>query len=269
MAWRLKKVEEQRKDLVEAYWKGTASMSELCKQFGVSRKTAYKWCDRYSRFGEKGLKDRSKAPENPYTVYSEDTINKAIDLKLKKRTWGPKKIIKVLSREYPQKKLPSPTRLYEIFKGNDLIVPRSLRGQVPATHPLGELNSRNDVWMADFKGWFLTGDNTKCEPLTITDGFSRFLIQCVHLNHKSSDFVWPVFVEAFQEYGLPNRIRTDNGSPFGSVGAGRLTELSIKLIKAGVTPEWINPGHPEENGRHERFHWTLKESVALPPAVNL
>lgn len=269
MAWRLKKVEEQRKDLVEAYWKGTASMSELCKQFGVSRKTAYKWCDRYARFGEKGLTDRSKAPEIPHTVYSEDIINMAIDLKLKKRTWGPKKIIKMLSREYPRLKLPSPTRLYEIFKGNDLIIPRRLRGQVPATHPLGELNGSNDVWMADFKGWFLTGDNTKCEPLTITDGFSRFLIKCVHLNYKSSDFVWPIFAEAFQHYGLPNRIRTDNGPPFGSVGAGRLTELSIKFIKAGVTPEWINPGHPEENGRHERFHWTLKQSVALPPAVNL
>lgn len=269
MAWRLQKVEEQRKSLVEAYWKGTTSMSELCKEFGVSRKTAYKWFDRYKRFGVKGLEDRSKAPENPNKLYSEEMISMAIDLKLKKKTWGPKKIISVLGREYPRIKWPSPTRLYEIFKGNNLIVPRRLRGKVPATHPLGEVNESNDIWMADFKGWFLTGDNAKCEPLTITDGFSRFLIKCVHLNHKSSDFVWPIFAEAFQEYGLPNRIRTDNGAPFGSVGAGRLTELSVRFIKAGITPEWINPGHPEENGRHERFHWTLKESVAMPPAVSL
>lgn len=269
MAWRLQKVEEQRKSLVEAYWKGTTSMSELSKQFGISRKTAYKWCDRYRRLGEKGLSDQPKAPHNPNKLYSEETIGMAIDLKLKKRAWGPKKIIRKLGHDFPRMEWPSPTRLYEIFKENNLVVPRRLRGRVPATHPLGELNSSNDVWMADFKGWFLTGDNTKCEPLTITDGFSRFLIKCVHLNNKSAEYVWPIFAEAFQEYGLPTRIRTDNGSPFGSVGAGRLTDLSIKFIKSGVTPEWINPGHPEENGRHERFHLTLKQSVAIPPAASL
>jgi transposase InsO family protein len=164
---------------------------------------------------------------------------------------------------------PSPTRLYEIFKENNLVTPKRLRGRVPATHPLGELNGSNDTWMADFKGWFLTLNNTKCEPLTITDGYSRYLIKCVHLNNKTSEYAWPVFKEAFLEYGLPNRVRTDNGCPFGSVGAGRLTDLSVKLIKAGVVPEWINPGHPEENGRHERFHGTLQQAVANPPAFDL
>jgi hypothetical protein len=125
------------------------------------------------------------------------------------------------------------------------------------------------VWIGDFKGWFLTGDNKKCEPLTITDGYSRYLIRCQQLLDKTAESVWHVFKEAFLEYGLPNRIRTDNGPPFGSVGAGRLTELSIKFIKAGVLPEWINPGHPEENGRHERFHLTLKEAIANPPAKTL
>src|SRR5262249_30297707 len=143
------------------------------------------------------------------------------------------------------------------------------RTRVPATHPLGELNNSNDVWIADFKGWFLTKDKKKCEPLTITDGYSRYLIKCEHVFNKSSEHIWPIFVEAFQECGLPNRIRTDNGPPFGSVGVGRLTQLSINLIKAGITPEWINPGHPEENGRHERFHLTLKMAVANPPAETL
>lgn len=269
MAWRLLKVEEQRKQLVEAYLRGTASMSELCKQFGVSRKTAYKWSDRYQRLGEKGLKDLSKARLVPVKLYSDEIIDMLIDLKLKKRSWGPRKIIARLEHEYPRIDWPSPTRLYEIFKANNLILSRRLRSRSPATHPLGELNDSNDTWMADFKGWFLTRNNTKCEPLTITDGFSRFLIKCVHLNNKSSEYVWPIFAEAFREYGLPNRIRTDNGPPFGSVGAGRLTDLSIKLIKAGVTPEWINPGHPEENGRHERFHSTLQQAVANPPAFDL
>ncbi len=269
MAWELQKVEDQRKNLAEAYWKGTASMSELCKHFGISRKTAYKWCNRYKRLGEKGLIDLSKARQNLSRVYTNETIEMALDLKLKRRTWGPKKIVARLRHDHPRMEWPSPTRLYEIFKANNLVVPKRLRGRVPATHPLGELNDSNDIWMADFKGWFLTGDNQKCEPLTITDGFSRFLIKCVHLNNKSAEYVWPIFAEAFREYGLPSRIRTDNGSPFGSVGAGRLTDLSIKFIKSGVMPEWINPGHPEENGRHERFHLTLKQSVAIPPAANL
>lgn len=269
MAWRLLKVEEQREQLVEAYLKGTACMSELCEQYGVSRKTAYKWCDRYKRLGKNGLKDLSKAPRAPNKLYNDEIIDMLLDLKLKKRRWGPRKIIARLEHEYPKMDWPSPTRLYEIFKENNLVIPRRLRGRVPATHPLGDLNGSNDTWMADFKGWFLTRNNTKCEPLTITDGFSRFLIKCVHLNNKSSEYVWPVFAEAFREYGLPNRIRTDNGPPFGSVGAGRLTDLSVKLIKVGVTPEWINPGHPEENGRHERFHSTLQQAIADPPAFDL
>jgi putative transposase len=269
MAWRLLKVEEQRRDLVEAYLKGTASMSELCRDFGISRKTAYKWCDRYKHLGEKGLKDLSKAPLTPIKKYPQELIERLIDLKLRKRTWGPKKILARFEREYPRIDCPSPTWLYEIFKENNLVTSRRFRRRIPATHPLADLNGSNDTWMADFKGWFLTQNKTKCEPLTITDGFSRFLIKCVHLNNKSSENVWHVFAEAFREYGLPNRVRTDNGPPFGSVGAGRLTDLSVKLIKAGVMPEWINPGHPEENGRHERFHGTLQRAVANPPAYDL
>lgn len=269
MAWRLLKVEEQRKKFVEAYWKGTDSMSELCRQFGISRKTAYKWCNRYKILGEEGLKDRPKIPLNRHILYPAEIIEMALELKFKKRTWGPKKIIATLRRNHPRIEWPSATRLYEVFKANGLIIPKRLRGRVPETHPLGECNKSNDVWMADHKGWFTTGDNTKCEPLTITDGFSRFLIKCVHVNSKSCGYTWPIFAEAFKEYGLPNRIRTDNGVPFGSVGVGRLTELSVNLIKAGVIPEWINPGHPEENGRHERFHWTLQQCTADPPAYSL
>lgn len=269
MAWRLKKVEEQRKALIEAYLKSTLTMTELCEQYGVSRKTAYKWCKRYKSHGEKGLQDRSKAPHKPNNFYSEDTINAALKLKLKYRKWGPRKVLAKLNINHPRMKWPSATRLYEVFKENNLTTPRRLRSRVPATHPLGQLNRSNDVWIADFKGWFLTLDRNKCEPLTITDGFSRYLIKCKHLFNKSSEYVWDIFAEAFREYGLPDRIRTDNGPPFGSVGIGRLTPLSIKIIKAGVTPEWINPGHPEENGRHERFHLTLKEEVANPPARTL
>jgi len=269
MAWRLKKVEEQRKELVESYLNGTMTMRELCEEFGVSRKTAHKWCVRYRSQGDKGLKDQSKAPHNPNTVYSDEIINLALEMKLKRRSWGPRKIIGKLIKNHPGKRWPCATRLYEIFKDHNLVLPRRLRSRVPATHPLGEVNHSNDVWIADFKGWFLTQDKTKCEPLTITDAFSRYLIRCTHVRKKSSEYVWAILAGAFQEYGLPTRVRTDNGPPFGSTGIGRLTPLSIKMIKAGVTPEWINPGHPEENGRHERFHLTLKNEVANPAATTL
>jgi len=164
---------------------------------------------------------------------------------------------------------PSATRLYEIFKEHHLVTARRLKARVPASHPLEMVNESNDTWMADFKGWFLTQNNEKCEPFTLTDGFSRYLIKCHHLENKNVDTVWAIIQDAFHEFGLPNRFRTDNGPPFSSTGAGRLTRLSINLIKAGVMPEWIQPGHPEENGRHERMHLTLKQDTADPPADTL
>lgn len=269
MPWEMKKVEDKRRELIEAYEKGD-SMTELCKRYEVSRKTAYKWYNRYLLLGpDEGLKDLSKAPHHPTRVFIDKQIEMAIDLKIQKPTWGPKKILWVLSKKYPELDWPSRAWLYEVFKEQHLVIPRRLRRRVPATHPLGEVNGSNEVWMADFKGWFMTKDGTKCEPITITDGHSRYLIACQHMSKKKAEHIWPVFEEAFKEFGLPDRVRTDNGPPFGSLGAGRLTRLSVNIIKAGVVPEWIHPGHPEENGRHERFHLTLKQAIASPPAKNL
>jgi transposase InsO family protein len=269
MAWELKKVDDQRKELMEAYFEGSVTMKNLCKRFGISRKTAYKWVKRFTLLGMEGLKDLSKAPHLPHRLFGEEEINLAVTLKLQHRTWGPKKIHHKLKQHCPQRQVPSATRLYEIFKEHHLVNSRKLRSRVPATHPLETVNESNDTWMADFKGWFLTQNNEKCEPFTLTDGFSRYLIKCIHLEHKSIEAVWDIIKEAFHEYGLPTRFRTDNGPPFGSTGVGRLTRLSINLIKAGVMPEWIHPGHPEENGRHERMHLTLQQDVADPPAETL
>lgn len=269
MAWENFKVEQQRLQVVEAYSKGHSSMTDICKRYGISRKTGYKWYDRFLELGSEGLRDRSKAPHIPNQCYSNLQIEKAIDLKLRKRTWGPKKILVKLKELYPYENWPSPTRLYEIFKDHHLVTSRRIRSRVPATAPLGDLTDANNTWAVDLKGWFLTGDGRKCEPLTITDCFTRYLIRCTHMEKHSVDYVWPIFDEAFREYGLPNRVRSDNGPPFGSVGVGRLTSLSVNLIKAGVVPEWIRPGHPEENGRHERFHLTLKQEVASPPKETL
>ena len=269
MAWENFKVEEQRLQVVKTYLESQYSMTQICLQYGISRKTGYKWVHRYLKDSENGLKDLSKAPHTSNQYYTDDQINRALDLKQRHRTWGPKKILVKLNEKYPKEDWPSSTRLYEIFKEYHLVTSRKLRSRVPATAPLGDLTSCNDTWAVDFKGWFLTGDGRKCEPLTITDCYSRYMIRCDHLDCHTVDYVWPIFEEAFKEYGIPNRIRSDNGPPFGSVGVGRLTRLSVNLIKAGVTPEWIRPGHPEENGRHERFHLTLKQDVANPPKATL
>jgi putative transposase len=265
VAWENFKVEQQRLQVVQAYMEGTSSMTDICLRYGISRKTGYKWYKRYIEEGLGGLSDLSKAPHTFQQCYTDDQIERAIDLKQKRLTWGPKKILVKLKELYPDEAWPSPTRLYEIFKEYHLVTRRRFRNRVPATAPLGNLTDINDTWAVDLKGWFLTGDGHKCEPITITDSVSRYLIRCTHLNQHTVEYVWPVFEEAFREYGLPKRVRSDNGPPFGSTGVGRLTRLSVNLIKAGVTPEWINPGHPEENGIHERFHLTLKQEVANPP----
>lgn len=268
MAWRNFNLEEQRLKAMLAFESGH-SVVEICKEFSISRPTFYKWHSRYLEKHTEGLKDLSKAPHDPFTLYTQEQIDLAIDYKLKHKKWGPKKILAILNNEYPNQNWPSPTRLYEIFKDFHLVTARKIRRRVPFTAPLGHLNDCNDTWSIDLKGWFLTQNGSKCEPLTITDNYSRYLIKCHHLRKHTCKDVWAVLKEGFLEYGLPNRLRSDNGPPFGSVGAGRLTMLSVNLIKAGVTPEWIRPGHPEENGRHERLHLTLKYEAATPPQATL
>lgn len=269
MAWGILKVKQQRLNLINEYIQGNDTMRNICARYQVSPRVAYKWYHRYLEHGEAGLDDLSRKPNNPHTLYPQEQIEMAIELKLLHSSWGPKKIIEILENEYPNLSWPSSTRLYEIFKEKHLVQRRNRKARIPATAPLGHVEHCNDTWSVDLKGWFITGDGNKCEPLTITDCHSRYLIECIHLEKHASEHVWPIFKNAFLEYGLPNKVRSDNGPPFGSTGVGRLTRLSVNLIKAGVMPEWIRPGHPEENGRHERFHLTLKLDSAFPPKETL
>lgn len=269
MVWGDKSVEDLRKELVCDYHNGIP-MVLLCRKYNISRKTAYKWINRCIELGlEEGVKDYSKAPKTPALQYEESILEQIFALKLRKGTWGPRKLIARLQQDHPELEWPSENWVYKLLKEKNLIIKRKHRKHVAGTHPLADVNYSNDVWAVDFKGWFLTGDRAKCEPLTITDGYSRYLIGCNHINKKTAEYVWQRLEHCFYEYGTPKRIRTDNGPPFGSTGIGRLTPLSVKLIQAGIIPEWINPGHPEENGRHERFHLTLKQEIANPPAHSL
>ena len=182
MAWECCKVEEQRLRLIQEFIGGDASMTQICKKYHISRKTAYKWYHRFALLGEEGLKDLSRAPHDPNAMYSDAQIDLAIDYKRKHLNWGPKKILVKLREKYPHQDWPCPTRLYEIFKDYHLVTKKRIKNRVPATAPLGDLSACNDTWAIDLKGWFLTGDGHKFEPLTITDCFSRYLIRCTYLN---------------------------------------------------------------------------------------
>lgn len=259
MAWKSTKMNEQRKEFIDRYQTHEFRLSDLCKEFSISRPTAYKWIERFLEEGEEGLKDRSRAR------LSQNRIDKAIEnqilqIKYKRMSFGAKKILPLLLNSLGFEKCPSRTTIENILKKHGLVSSRKLRKKYPAkSDPLSYCTQPNDVWCIDFKGWFKTKDFIKCEPLTLSDAYSRFLLHCSKIPLNTTEYVWNVLLNAFDTYGLPIYLRHDNGPPFATGGAGRLSRLSINLIKAGVTPEWIEPGKPYQNGRHERMHRTLKE----------
>ena len=268
VTWRIMSLQEERLEFVKKAFNqaGSQTFQEICEEFNISCKTGYKWYNRFLKEGEAGLKNQSKARLTQQYI-AKDLEKTIIDMRKAHNDWGPKKIKGELKQCGIES--PSASSIGNILKKHQLSKPRLYRRHVARTAPLGYCENPNDVWMYDFKGYFATGNGQICEPLTITDGHSRFLIRCVHMNRKRTVDVWEVLEGAFSEYGLPLRMRSDNGPPFASIGVGRLSPLAIKLIKVGVTPEWIKPGCPQENGRHERFHLTLKNEAASPPALNL
>jgi transposase InsO family protein len=185
-------------------------------------------------------------------------------------TWGPIKVKAWLERRKPRIEWPAASTIGTLFDREGLTVQRRLRRRSPPSSiPFAACGAANDVWCIDFKGWFLTGDGTHCGPLTLSDAVSRYLLRCQVLRRTDADHVWTVLDAAFREFGLPHRLRSDNGPPFASRGAGGLSQLSVKVIKAGVLPERIAPGKPQQNGRLERLHLTLLQDTASPPARTL
>jgi transposase InsO family protein len=243
-------------------------MAALCRRFGISRKTGYKWLERFRAEGEAGLQERSRASQR-HPNQTPRVMEEAIIAIRQGRAWGPKKIAAILSKEWPPDMIPALSTIGDILKRNGLVVPRRLRRRCsPSTHPLAHAVECNLVWSADFKGWFLTADGRRVDPLTVTDAHSRYLLGCQVLSGKTDTVhVMAVFETLFRTYGLPERIRTDNGTPFASTGLYGLSRLSVWWMRLGITPERIRPGTPSENGRHERFHLTLKQEAATPPAT--
>lgn len=261
---------EERFKFVQEHRTEEWSMAELCRRYGVSRKTGYKWLERYRGSGLEGLQDQSRAPHRHPNEVLEEVAEAVLELRRQHPHWGPAKLRARLQREAAEIAWPAASTMGEMLKRAGLSVPRKLRRKATASQsPLRHAAAANQVWCADFKGWFRCGDGSRCDPLTISDGFSRYLLRCQAVKGLHTDSVRGVMEAAFREYGLPERMRTDNGEPFASVGLGGLSALSIWWMKLGIRPERIPPGKPQHNGRHERMHRSLKQATARPPAANL
>jgi transposase InsO family protein len=270
MAWKEICVEEERFRFIEQLRREQLSMAEVCRAFGISRKTGYKWLERYELGGIGALSDQSRAPHCQARQVLAEVEAEIVKLRGAHPSWGPAKLKAWLDREAPEILWPAASTIGELLKRRGLTAERRRkRRATPNAQPLAHALDVNDVWCADFKGWFRTQDGRRCDPLTITDARSRYLLRCQAVARPDYEHSRPVFEQAFREYGLPKAMRTDNGSPFASIGLAGLSRLAVWWLQLGIHPERIRPGKPAENGRHERMHRTLKQDAVRPPRANL
>jgi putative transposase len=270
MGWMETCAVDERMRFVMAVENEEEPFAVVCRRFGVSRKTGYKWLARYETEGVPGLLDRSRAPHDHPQAIAAAISERCLAVRHAHATWGPVKVRAWLERKEPEISWPAASTIGALFDREGLTIKRRLRRRCPpSSAPFANCGAANDVWCIDFKGWFRTGDGSRCEPLTISDAYSRYLLRCQAVLRTDGDHVWPILDATFREFGLPNWLRSDNGPPFASPGSGGLTKLSVKVIKAGVVPQRIKPGKPQQNGRHERLHLTLLQDTANPPAGSL
>jgi putative transposase len=249
--------------------RGEYTMSELCAIYGVSRETGYEWWRRYQQTGLAELCDRGRAPAQHPNQSAAEIGAAVLELRRAHMTWGPRKLKRVLEREHPETQWPAASTMGTMLAREGLVIARRKRRRVePYTRPFAAATEPNRVWCADFKGWFRTRDGERIDPLTISDAHSRYLLRCQAVEKTDTARVQAIFEAAFREYGMPQAIRSDNGSPFASRGVAGLSRLAVWWMKLGIVPERIAAGHPEQNGRHERMHRTLKAETAAPPAAN-
>lgn len=266
MPWKESRVTEERLKFVLACQRDEETVIALCEAFGISRQTGYKWLARYQGEGLDGLRDRSRAPHHHPNQTPAAIAADVVAFKIAHDRWGPRKVHQRLREQRPRVRWPAASTMGDILHQHGLVAHRRRRRHTPPhTQPFAGCVAPNDVWCADFKGWFRTGDGRRCDPFTLTDAATRFLLRCQVVPRPDHRWVRAVMHAAFREYGLPRAIRTDNGPPFASVGLGGLSRLAIEWIKLGIVPERIAPGSPQQNARHERFHRTLNENTASPP----
>ena len=268
MPWKETCRMDEKLSFVAECLRGDLPMVALCAAYGISRKTGYKWLGRYRALGPEGLVDRSRAPRCHGRSMAPAVADAIVGLRRERPHWGPRKLRAVLMRESPGTVWPAASTMGELLRSEGLVRPRRRRRRVAAPgRTLRAAEGPNDVWCIDFKGWFRTRDGERCDPLTVTDAYSRYLLACVIVPPRTEEVC--AAVEAlFARHGLPETIRSDNGTPFAGTGAGGLSRLSVGWLKAGIALERIDPGRPQQNGRHERMHKTLKAETTRPPAAN-
>jgi putative transposase len=267
MPWRETEVVDERVGFIAAVQQEPlGNFTRLCERFGISRETGYKWVARYRAQGPEGLRDRKPVPCSCPHRTAEGMESRVVELRKQWPHCGPKKLRAMLLEMTPKLAVPAASTIGDILDRNGLIRPRRVRLRVPpSSSPLAHAQQPNDVWCVDFKGHFALGDGSRCYPLTITDAASRYLIKCESVGQPDEAHCRPHFERAFREFGVPGRIRSDNGPPFATKTLGGLSRLSVWWVQLGIEPERIEPGKPQQNGRHERFHLTLKQQTASPP----
>jgi putative transposase len=262
----------ERVKLISEYLSGDYNVAELARRYAISRKSVYKWLTRHGEKGWQGLEDMSRAPHRQAAAIGVEIEELILALKARWPDWGAPKLRHKLRQEVGEKKCPAESTVSAVLKKHGLVKARRVRPRAVSggAGPLDHCEGPNVVWCVDFKGWWRTKDGRRCEPLTVSDAWSRYLLRCVGLREGTAgELVRPHFELLFREHGLPEAIRSDNGAPFASVGLGGLTTLSVWWVRLGLRLERIRPGCPQENGRHERLHLSLEKSVARVARANL
>jgi putative transposase len=267
MPWSETTPMDQKTQFIADYLRERLSMTELCELYSISRKTGYKLIERYLRLGPQGLEELSRRPASCPNRTPEHIEEAIVTARQRHPSWGAKKLLSILNKGHRHWNFPTRSTVCDILSRHGLVPTKRYRRHIGHPgKPTSQILAPNDVWSADFKGQFKTGDGLYCYPLTVADGFSRYLLGCQALSSTSVAEAKPIFTRLFKEFGLPRRIRTDNGVPFATNTLARLSQLSAWWVRLGILPEFIEPGKPQQNGRHERMHRTLKAETTRPPA---
>ncbi len=269
MPWKESTTSDGRVKFIAQLLAGDTTMTDLCHRFGVSRKTGYKWKKRYDAGGPMALLDLSRRPHRHPSAVAQSARDAILEMRHEHPTWGGRKIRARLERLHPDECWPAPSTIHRLIESAGLVRLKQRRKTVRYAEPLGAASRPNEIWCMDFKGSFECGNGERCDTFTVTDAFSRFALHCQAikiLNHQEVDRICD---ELMTKYGVPERIRTDNGTPFSSISGLGISKLSVKWMRLGIVHERIEPGKPTQNGRHERLHRTLKEDTASPPAESL
>ena len=270
MPWSQTSPMDQRTQFIADYLREVLSVTELCDLYGISRKTAYKWIERYLRQGPAGLEERSRRPRLSPNRTPDEVTQALLEARRRHPSWGGKKLLTLVHKRHSSWDLPHRSTVCDILSRHGMVPKKRARRRIGHPgKPTSLILAPNDLWSADFKGQFKTGNGRYCYPLTVTDSYSRYLLGCQGLNSTAVEEAKPVFTRLFREYGLPQRIRTDNGVPFATSTLARLSRLSAWWVRLGILPEFIEPGKPQQNGRHERMHRTLKAETTRPAAGSL